>query len=67
MTWWAVTFRSQAEMTVWVEADSAAEAKRLADDTEYEDATDVEFVRGRPYTLKAKPAPTYTPPDRSWS
>jgi hypothetical protein len=61
--WYAVTFRAPAEMTVWVEAESATEAKRRADNVEYDDATPVEFVRGRPYTMKAKLAPTYHPPD----
>lgn len=61
--WYEVTFRGPATMTVWVEAESAADARRAADDAEYEDATAVEFVKGRPYTLKAKLAPDYSPPE----
>lgn len=61
--WWAVTFRGTAEMVVWVKAERADEAKARADAVLYEDATDVEFVKGRPYTLKAKPAPDYVPPE----
>ena len=62
--WWSVTFRSTAEMTVWVQATDAADARRAADNVEYDDASDVEFVRGKPYTMKAKLAPTYKPPER---
>lgn len=61
--WYAVTYRGTAEMTVWVKAESATDAKRAAEDVEYEDATPVEFVKGRPYTMKAKPAPDYLPPE----
>lgn len=62
--WYSVTFRGTAEMTVWVEAESVADARRAAEEVEYDDATDVEFVKGRPYTMKAKLAPTYEPPER---
>lgn len=61
--WWAVTYRGTAEMVVWIEASSPAEAKLKAEEFEYEDATDVEFVRGKPYTMKARRAPDYQPPD----
>jgi hypothetical protein len=61
--WYTVTFRGTAEMVVWVEAESATEARQLADDAEYDDATDVEFVKGKPYTMKAKLALDYAPPE----
>lgn len=61
--WWAVTYRGTAEMVVWVQADSATEAKAAAERTEYDDATPVEFVKGKPYTMKAKPDPNHTPGD----
>jgi len=64
--WWAVTYRGTAEMVVWVQADSAADARRAAEAVEYDDASDVEFVKGRPYTMKARLAPDYEPPERSW-
>lgn len=59
--WWQVTYRSTAEMTVWVQAESAKEAKAKAENVEYDEATPVEFVRGRPFTMKAKPAPDFEP------
>ena len=61
--WYAVTYRSTAEMTVWVLADSPDEARIRAEDVQYDDASDVEFVRGKPYTMKVRLAPTYAPPD----
>jgi hypothetical protein len=61
MTWYAVTYRGTAEMVVWVEAESATEAKAKAENVEYEDATQVEFVKGKPYTMKAKPDPDHKP------
>jgi hypothetical protein len=61
--WFAVTYRGTAEMTVWVRAESASDAKAKAEDVQYEDATSVEFVKGKPYTMKAAPAPDYTPPE----
>lgn len=64
--WYSVTFRGTAEMMVWVEAESAAEARQLADDAEYDEATAVEFVKGRPYTMKARLAPNYEPPEKGW-
>jgi len=62
--WWAVTYRGTAEMIVWVKAESATDAKAQAEDVQYDDATQVEFVKGRPYTMKARPAPDYTPEER---
>jgi len=62
--WWQVTYRGTAEMTVWVQADDAADARAQAEACEYDDASDVEFVRDKPYTMKAKLAPDYTPPER---
>lgn len=64
-SWYAVTYRATAEMTVWVQADSASEAKARAESVDYEDASPIEFVWGMPYTMKAKPAPDYKPPE-SW-
>jgi hypothetical protein len=61
--WYAVTYRGTAEMVCWVEASTVSEAKEKAESGEYDDASDIEFVRGRPYTLKAKPAPDFTPSD----
>ena len=61
--WYAATYRGTAEMTCWVQADSPTDARRAAEDVEYEDMTDVEFVKGRPYTMKVKPAPEYRPPE----
>jgi hypothetical protein len=64
--WFAVTFRAPAEMVVWVLADTPDEARMRAEDVQYEDATDVEFVKGRPYTMKVRRAPEYAPPLRDY-
>lgn len=61
--WYAVTYRGTAEMTVWVLADTPDEARMRAEDVQYDDASDVEFVKGKPYTMKVRLAPTYAPPD----
>jgi hypothetical protein len=37
---YAVTLRARAEMVVWVEAEDVAEAKRLAEESEYDVMTD---------------------------
>ncbi len=56
MSTWLVTYRGTAEMVVWVEADTVADAKRAAENGDYEDVSQIEFVKGRPYTMKVKPA-----------
>ena len=61
--WYTVTYRGTAEMTVWVLADTPDEARMRAEDAEYDDATQVEFVRGKRYTTKVRVAPNYAPPD----
>jgi hypothetical protein len=62
--WYAVTYRGTAEMVVWVLADTPDEARMRAEEAEYDDASDVEFVKGKPYTMKVRLAPDYTPPER---
>lgn len=52
--WYDVTFRGTAQMTVRVLADTPDEARMRAEDGYYDDATDIEFVKGRPYTLKVR-------------
>ena len=59
--WFAVTYRAPAEMTVWVRAKNKTQAKERAEDGQYDDATPVEFVRGRPYTMKVRWAPDFEP------
>lgn len=61
--WYAVTYRGTAEMVVWVEAKSANDAKDMAELGQYDDATAVEFVKGKPYTMKARLAPDHVPGD----
>lgn len=61
--WYSVTFRCTAEMVVWVLADTPEEARMRAEDAEYDDATDIEFVKNKPYTMKVRLAPTYSPPE----
>lgn len=61
--WYTVTYRAVAEMTVWVQADSPTAARQAAEDAEYDDQTQIEFVRGKPYTMKVKRAPDYKPPE----
>lgn len=56
--WYAVTYRAEAEMTVMVLADTPDEARMRAEDGQYEDATDIAFLKGRPYTIKVRVAPT---------
>ncbi len=51
---WAVTFRGTAELTYYVEAGSAAEAKAKAKNGDVLDSSDIEFVKGCPYTTKAR-------------
>jgi hypothetical protein len=62
-SWWQVTYRGTAEMVVWVHAETRQDAFTAAEDGDYEEASPVEFVRGRPYTMKAQLAPDYTPGD----
>lgn len=50
-------------MTCWVRAESPSDARRAAENVEYEDMTDVEFVKGKPYTMKVKRADDYSPPE----
>jgi hypothetical protein len=61
--WYTVTYRGTAEMEVWVLADTPENARQRAEDGNYDDATPVEFVRGKPYTMKVRIAPDYEPPD----
>ena len=61
--WYSVTYRGTAEMTVWVEADSAQAAKQKAEDGEYEHVTPIEFVKGRPYTMKTRKLPPDVNPE----
>ena len=58
--WWAVTFRAPAEMVVWVQADNAADAKRAAEEGEYDEATPIEFIK-KSYALKARRDPDFDP------
>jgi hypothetical protein len=62
--WYSVTFRGTAEMVVWVLADTPDEARMRAEDVQYEDQTEVEFVKGKAYTMKVRRDPTYAPPER---
>lgn len=57
MKWYAVTFRAPAEMTVQVLADSPEAARQRAEDGNYEDLTDIAFVKGQPYTMKVRVLP----------
>jgi hypothetical protein len=53
-------------MTAWVLAETPEEARQRAEDGNYEDATDIEFLKGRPYTMKVRTAPDYNPPDLTY-
>jgi hypothetical protein len=59
--WYTVTYRGTAEMTVWVLADTPDEARMRAEEAEYDEASPVEFVRGKPYTMKVRNAPDFQP------
>jgi len=61
--WYAVTYRGTAEMVVWVLANSPKQARMSAEEGNYDDASDVEFVRGKPYTMKVRLAPDHKPRD----
>lgn len=54
MKWYTVTFRGTAEMTVQVLADTPEEARQRAEDGNYEDSTDIEFVKWKPYTARVR-------------
>jgi hypothetical protein len=62
--WYTVTYRGPAEMVVWVLAETPEGARQRAEDGNYDDASDVEFIKGKPYTMKVMVAPTYVPPER---
>ena len=59
--WYTVTYRGAAEMVVRVLAETPEDARQRAEDGDYEDMTDIQFVRGAPYTTKVRLAPA---PDR---
>jgi len=61
MKWYSVTYRGTAEMQVWVLADTPEQARQRAEDGNYEDATQIEFVKGKPYTMKVRLAPEGEP------
>lgn len=52
--WYEVIFRGTAEMKVLVLADSPESARQRAEDGNYEESSDIEFVRGKPYTMKVR-------------
>lgn len=52
--WYEVTYRAPAEMTVLVLASSPESARQRAEDGNYDDASQVEFLRGKPYTMKVR-------------
>lgn len=54
--WYEVTFRGPAEMTVLVLAETPESARQRAEDGNYEDSSDVEFLKGKPYTMKIRVA-----------
>lgn len=54
MKWYTVTYRGTAEMTVWVLAETPENARQRAEDGDYDDASQVEFVKGKPYTMKVR-------------
>jgi hypothetical protein len=66
LKWYTVTYRAPAEMVVWVLAKTPDDARMRAEEGQYDDATDIEFLKGRAYTMKVKRAPNYEPPDRSY-
>jgi AcrR family transcriptional regulator len=49
-----------------VYANTPDEARMRAEDVQDEDATDVEFMKGKPYTMKVRRAPEYVPPLRDY-
>lgn len=59
--WYAVTYRGTAEMVVWVQSDSPENARSAAENGDYEEASAVEFVKGKTYTMKVKLAPNHVP------
>ena len=52
--WYTITYRGTAEMTVRVLADSPEDARQRAEDGDYEDESDIQFLKGRPYTTKVR-------------
>jgi hypothetical protein len=68
VTWWVVTRRYTVEEGVYVEADSASEAKTKARDGDYDDTTVAETVSPTTYrkadSLPAKPQHLWT--DADW-
>jgi len=64
MKWYTVTWRGTAEMTAWVLAETPESARERAEDGNYDDASDIEFLKGKPYTMKVRLAPDYEPPER---
>lgn len=63
MKWYTVTYRGTAEMVTWVLADTPEDARQRAEDGDYNDASQVEFVKDKPYTMKVRVAPEYIPDD----